>query len=240
MTRAGLTPSSAVRDSDAAMLSHFHWSETRAVLEGWAAEVDLRVHDRPRDLRGVTADGRLARVQPPFVQPIEDGLATAEEYLAELAPALGLHVVVLMQAGASVLGLWRDDALLRHRSIKKYVVRGRGKAQTTYLKTKGKSRYGSRLRLAQAKELLEETGQLLTEWARGEGGFRAVYYSCPVRNWTELFKCRTPPPFAPGELYVRKIPLDVDRPSHEELLRVREVITRGRVVIEEELIRQGA
>ena len=47
--------------------------------------------------------------------------------------------------------LWRDDELVAHKVVKKYVVRGRGRAQPLHLKTRGKSRYGSRLRLANAQ-----------------------------------------------------------------------------------------
>ena len=42
---------------------------------------------------------------------------------------------------------WRGEELVRHKVFKRYVVRGRGRAQPTHLKSKGKSRYGSRLRL---------------------------------------------------------------------------------------------
>ena len=43
-----------------------------------------------------------------------------------------------------------DGEIVHTKSIKKYVVRGRGRAQPTHLATKGKSRYGSRLRLQKA------------------------------------------------------------------------------------------
>ena len=88
----------------------------------------------------------MVRFHPPLAVPIED--CTATEYLQRLESfRLGLHAVLLIQAGACALGLWRDEELLEHKAFKAYVVRGRGRAQPTHLKTRGKSRYGSRLRL---------------------------------------------------------------------------------------------
>ena len=66
----------------------------------------------------------------------EDGVEGAE-----------CQLLLLLRAGAMAFGCWRGGELLQHKAVRKYVVRGSGKAQSTHLKTRGKSRYGSRLRL---------------------------------------------------------------------------------------------
>ena len=56
-------------------------------------------------------------------------------------------VLLLLQAGAMAIGQWDVDELMYHKAIRRYVVRGHGRAQPLHARTKGKSRYGARLRL---------------------------------------------------------------------------------------------
>lgn len=202
----------------------FHWRETEARIAALWHEHRL-VLDRPRrSFIAADPDSGL-RVTPPLVLPIAAGVDSVEDYLAGLPDAIGVQVVVLVQAGASALGVWQEDDNLAHRVIRKYVVRGNGRAQTTHLKTKGKSRYGSRLRLQGAKAQLVETNQTLIEWDEAHGGFDQVLVSCPVRTLADLHRTRPPPPFA-AEVAVR-IPFHVHPPRYEELLRIRARLAQG-------------
>jgi hypothetical protein len=107
------------------------------------------------------------------------------------------------------------------------VVRGSGHAQSTHLKTKGKSRYGSRLRLQNAQRQLEETSERLGGWWDEFGPFAGVFISAPVRLGADLQRCRPELPF-PMQSAVR-IPHHVHRPGIEELERIRRKIVRGRL-----------
>jgi hypothetical protein len=126
------------------------------------------------------------------------------------------------------MGLWEGEALLAHKVIKKYVVRGKGKAQPTHLKTRGKSRYGSRLRLRNAQAQLVQTNEKLASWWAAHGAAEDVFVSCPKRTLPELFACSPPPPF-PREALLR-IPLDVHVPDFQELKNVYRRMSRGRVL----------
>ena len=159
---------------------------------------------------------------PPLL-PVRD--ADPETYLRDLPDELGVHCVVLVQAGASALGWWEQGELVRHKVITKYVVRGRGKAQGTHLNQKGKSRYGSRLRLQNAKAQLVETNERLIEWWDEFGPPDVTFCSCPVRLLADVFGTSPQPPFARDEAI--KIPLDVRAPRLAEVERVYRAMSRG-------------
>lgn len=195
----------------------FPWPETAARLRALAATTTLTL-----DAGGRAFVGDGVRFSPPAVVPI-DGRAPAT-YLTAFPDRLGRQMVVLLQAGAAALGLWQDDELSHHKVIKKYVVRGHGRAQPTHLATKGKSRYGSRLRLRNARSLLLDVNERLGDWWK-TGPIDRVFYACPVRLWADLFHAAVPPPFTKDAAH--KIPMHVHTPDFEELLRVRRWLSRG-------------
>lgn len=139
------------------------------------------------------------------------------------------QLVLLLRAGAMTFGCWSDGELVQHKAVRKYVVRGTGKAQGTHLKTRGKSRYGSRLRLQNWRSLLAETNQRLRDCEDQFGPFDRVFYGVPIRVLSELFEADPPPPFERDAKELQRLPMHVHRPDHEELLRVRAWLLRGRV-----------
>lgn len=197
----------------------FGWTETAQRLRELLMDAPLELEPGGRAFRGAGV-----RFVPPAVLPIE-GRATAE-FLAALPQHLGRHLVVLLRAGEAALGCWHGSELVRHKMLRKYVVRGTGRAQATHLKTKGRSREGSRLRLRNARALLEEINERLREWWQLDRPDR-VFYACPVRLWADLFAAAPPPPFDRSEAI--KLPLHVRAPRLEELLRVRRAMLRGAV-----------
>jgi len=197
----------------------FPWAQTADRLSACLRRVRLELAESGREFRG-----RGVRFSPPLVLPIRG--RDAARYLAELDGGPRRQIILLLRAGVAALGYWRADALLQHKVVKKYVVRGRGRAQPSYLRSKGKSRHGSRLRLRNARALLQEVNGRLEHWWRQEGPAE-VFYSCGVRLWADLRQAPVAPPFAAGEAL--KLPLDVRAPSHVELLRVRRLMSRGSV-----------
>lgn len=207
----------------------FAWHDTAAVLGALeAAHSGARLVPAPRGfvLRAAAGD-TLARVHVPIVLRLR-AEESVDALLRRAGAPLGREVVLLLRAGAAALGLWRDGELMRHKALARYVVRGHGKAQTTHLKTKGKSRYGARLRLQNAQRLLAEVNERLNEWWEEEAGFDALYVACPERTWPELLRAHPAPRFA-GVIDPIRIPLHVHEPKHAELLRVRHQLERGTV-----------
>lgn len=151
------------------------------------------------------------------------------DYCERLEPGDEVQLVLLLRAGAMAFGCWQGDELVQHKAVRKYVVRGNGKSQATHLKTRGKSRYGSRLRLQNWKSLLGETSERLADCEVQFGPFARVFYGVPIRVWSDLFEADPPPPFARDDARLQRLPIHVHRPDHEELLRVRQVMQFGRV-----------
>lgn len=190
-----------------------HWSECAAALGQLAGERDM-----PINARGRCFETPYLRILPPLVFPIRAHCRTLAEYVASLPNEPGKQLLILMQAGAASIGYFEGGEVVTTKSFKRYVVRGNGKAQPTHLMSKGKSRYGSRLRLQNAKRLLVETNEKLLDWNAEFGAPDQIYYSCPVRLWPSVFETKPAPPFSKQDPLIR-IPLDMPKPNTEVLLR---------------------
>lgn len=201
----------------------FHYTESAEILADLLDHHDLVAEEGLRAF--VDPGDPEVRFQPPLVQAITEATRDPDDWLRAIEDDLGTYAVVLIQAGASSMGVFEDDDCVAHKVIRRYVKRGQGRAQTTHLKTKGKSRYGSRLRLKNAKRQLVETNEKLRSWWEDLGEPEQVFASVPVRTWPELLATAPPPPFAREDCI--KIPYDVHVPDHEELLRVKRLLTLG-------------
>ncbi|MBX3464648.1 MAG: hypothetical protein KF830_15875 [Planctomycetes bacterium] len=175
------------------------------------------------------APGGIARLRLPFVVAAAVAGEPASAYAARAAagPEPGLQVVLLLRAGAMALGGWLDGELIAHKAMRKYVVRGQGHAQPTHRRTKGKSRYGARLRLQNWRRLLTATSERLHELWQQSGPPRRVFWSAPVRVWVDLLAAAPPPPFGRDDPALRRLPLHVHRPDFAELQRVRGWLEHG-------------
>lgn len=200
----------------------FHWSECRETLTSYAGG-GFRAEPKRRYFE----DGVL-RITPPLVLPMTPACSGLDDYLDELPVGLGRHLVILYQAGATSLGLFEGGQERVTKSFRRYVVRGKGRAQESHLKTKGKSRYGSRLRLQNARRLVEETNAKLTEWVAEFGAPHQVYYGAPTRLWPSLFEAAVAPPFAREDRLLR-IPRDLPRPTTDVLRRTYRAMEWGRI-----------
>lgn len=151
-----------------------------------------------------------------------------ERLLDALPVALPRHVVVLLQAGAASLGCFEGGAPVATKSFKRYVVRGSGKAQPAHLKTKGKSRYGSRLRLQNARRQRDETVARLQRLWDEHGAPEAVFVSAPRALWADLLAARPGPPIDATTRVVR-IPYDLPVPTTEVMLDAYARLQTGRL-----------
>ncbi len=205
------------------MFHSFHWRDCAETLARLDAESNLIVEPKGRFF-----ESERVRVKPPLVFPLTPECTSLSDYLAALPEEPSRHSVLLMQAGAVSLGRFEGARPVATKSLRRYVVRGKGRAQPLHLKTKGKSRYGSRLRLANARRLLIETNEKLIEWEKEFGPADRVYISCPVRLLSSVFETTPAPPFEKSGPLV-KIPLDLPRPTTEVLLRTYRSLEYGRI-----------
>lgn len=200
-------------------------------LDAFLARVpDARWHARERCFHG--SDPSVV-LRLPLLAPEPAPNAALAEHLAHGDLAPGPHALLLLRAGASALGWWDGLELARHKAFQRYVVRGSGKAQPTHLKTRGKSRYGSRLRLQNWERQLGETSERLCEWWREFGAPQRVYVAMPVRLRAEFAAAEPRPPFAFDDPGVVPVPFHVHQPDHAELLRVHGLLGAGAVALRE-------
>jgi hypothetical protein len=206
--------------------ARFPWPETGERLVALAAKEPSARADAQG--RAFVAEGTDEQLVVPFVLPPPRPFELAADYGARLPARIGRQCVLLLQAGAMALGYWDEDELLRHKAGKRYVVRGSGKAQPLHQKTRGKSRYGSRLRLQNWQRLLADVNGKLQQWWDELGPPEQVFHSVPVRSLHDLFAAEPPPPFPRDDARLRRIPRHVHVPDHEELLAVRRWLAYGR------------
>ncbi|MEO6596343.1 MAG: hypothetical protein ABIP94_16460 [Planctomycetota bacterium] len=205
----------------------FPWRDLREQLEAFRQ----RWPDALADARGWVfappAGGARLRV-PLAATRVRPGEPIAA-YASRVGEQLDRQIVVLLQAGAAAIGYWDGDELLDHKAMRKYVVRGRGRAQPLHLKTCGKSRYGSRLRLQNWRRLLTEVNERLRQCWEEFGEPERVFYGAPVRVWVDLFAAEPSPPFRRDAAFLQRVPMHVHRPDFGELRRVRGWLQYGRL-----------
>ncbi len=225
----------------------FHWSEIPARF----ADLDQRFEFELDGERRVFV-ARGVEVAPPRVVPWPFEAAGAEEtareraarlrrareqkigagplarYAHALPSFLPRQCVVLLQAGAASVAYFDKGEPLSTKSWKRYVVRGSGRAQPTYLSKKGRSRYGSRLRLQNAQSLHDDVNERLTGLWEEFGAPSQLFVSAPQRLWAEQFEGRVRPPFG-RSFPVERVGLDLPVPTTEVLLRAYRSLGYGRV-----------
>ena len=205
-------------------LTTFHWEDADGLL---LAHPDLVYDAEQGTFSGRDPDGQSIVLRPPLMLPVPAGTRTAVDLTRRGSFDPGRHLVLLIQAGAVAMGLFEFGEPVQTKSDKKYVVRGKGRAQPTHLASKGKSRYGSRLRLQNARALLEQTNQRIQDWHESLGPIDQIFYNCPVRLWSDLLRTDPIPPFAAADAI--RIPLDLAVPTTEVLLRCYKRMSFGRL-----------
>ncbi len=143
-----------------------------------------------------------------------------------LLPNPPCYMLVLLQVGNAALATIENGQIMQHKVIAKYVTRKKqGKSQINYLKTKGKSRAGSRVRLANARLFFDEVNDWLVE--NLNNNTRTVLYSATPLILGMLFSSKHKSPLDKDDPRLRKIPLDVNRPRFAQLQYVRKKTEEG-------------
>ena len=211
-------------------MSAFGWRRTGEVLEELASVWTLTPNPPDRfDAQDAEGNGRIVFRRPVCLPPIL-GTDSPESWLERLPDPPGRELIIVLQAGASAVGVFdheREDWLNRH-VFRRYVIRGNGKAQPTHLKTKGKSRYGSRLRLQNAKKLADETVDWIEQALMQEGPIDTVLRAAVDTTWFEFVRhCEVLEQLADR---THRIPIDLGRPNLETLEQARWAAHRGEVL----------
>ena len=173
-------------------------------------------------------DQKAFSLRFPLAFPIPQKGEKLESYAQNLSSQTGNMLLVLVQAGQAALGYSTGGELQHHKVIRKYMVRAEhGKAQLTHLKTKGKSREGSRIRLAQSEQFCREIHEKIREWEVLDECSH-ILYNCSPRLWSTLLEERFGPSFEAHDPRLMSIPRDIDKPDMDELRRMHNFTRYGR------------
>ncbi len=165
------------------------------------------------------------RLPPVFPIPPTDG--SLQAYLDSIPAVPPSFLLILIQSGHSAIAYIADGDILHHKVIKKYMVRGNGRSQVGYLQSRGKSKAGSRIRLANTVLFFEDINEKLREWDKTAEATR-ILVSCTEKLRPLWFGSDPTPPFEKDDPRIAKVPHDVHRPDSEELARVHKAVLRAR------------
>lgn len=209
----------------------FAFADTEEQLADFEAAFPAATADaRGLGFAAQTASGTARLTLPATVDGPIPGESIADfRARASLLPLR--RVVVLLQYGAMAMGYWDGEALVRHKAEKRYVVRGNGTAQVTHLRTKGKSRYGSRLRLQNWELLLRDVTERLVAWREELPEPERVFLAMTPRAASALWSIDPAPPFARDDARIRRVPRHVHVPDHAELLAVDRWLSSGELTM---------
>ncbi|MHC2991816.1 hypothetical protein OB13_09550 [Pontibacter sp. HJ8] len=143
------------------------------------------------------------------------------------------YVVLLIQAGNCAMGYFENGINLGHKVFRSYMVRKKqGKSQIKYLKTKGKSRAGSRVRLGETVEFFENINERLQEYF-GEHEVHRIAISCSKTLLPYLYQSKVSTPFDKNDPRLYKIPKHIHTPIYEVLLDANKFLMKGELIYEE-------
>ncbi|QMU28035.1 hypothetical protein [Adhaeribacter radiodurans] len=143
------------------------------------------------------------------------------------------YIILLIQSGHCAMGFFENGLNLDHKVFRSYMVRMKqGVSQVKYLKTKGKSRAGSRVRLAETSEFFENINQRLQDYF-ADYPIHRIALSCSKILIPYLFNSKVPTPFTKNDERVYKIPKHIPIPNYEVLLDTNKFLLRGEFVYEE-------
>ena len=107
-----------------------------------------------------------------------------------------------------------------------------GKSQINHLKTKGKSRAGSRVRLEQTSLFFKEINDKIIEWFNYKW-VQHIFLSCPIPLWSYWNNSFSRPPFPMKNQIIKKIPFSVRTPNFNELKKINYLALQGEILFEE-------
>ena len=143
------------------------------------------------------------------------------------------YVLVLIRSGIAAVGCFTEGRNIDHKIFRAYMVRkSQGTSQIKHLKTKGKSREGSRIRIAETYRFFEEiNGRLNGYFNTYEIGRIAI--SCPTTLIPYLYGSKEQPPFQKKDARIMSIPTHIANPTYEVLNKTNDFLLQGELKFSE-------
>ena len=190
--------------------------------------LSFSLDNKKHSLYGYQKFEKVFELKLPLPFPSINDDEKIENYVGRVDYAFSPYIIMLIQAGSCALGYFENGKVLKSKVIKTYMVRkGQGKNQLTFLNNgrKGTSA-GSQLRYQNAIRFFEEINDKLNEWNKITKPKR-IFYSCPIKMWHYIFNSKVKCCFDKKDPRLHKIPLDVNVPNFEEMMRINKHISFG-------------
>lgn len=143
------------------------------------------------------------------------------------------YIMLLIQAGNCAMGYFEDGINQNHKVFRAYMVRKKqGKSQIKYLKTKGKSRAGSRVRLGETAEFFENINERLQQYFAAHEVHR-IAISCSKTLLPFLYNAKIATPFDKRDERLYKIPKHIHTPIYEVMMEANKFLQKGELIYEE-------
>lgn len=144
--------------------------------------------------------------------------------------------VVLVKAGTASVGFFENGHLSSHKVFRSYMVRKKqGKSQIKYLKTKGKSRAGSRVRLQQTLEFFQNINSRLNEIDEANH-LERIAISCSKTLWPYLFGEDARPPITKDDNRLLRVPIHIPNATHKFLIKTHEHLLTCRIFASDDVL----
>ncbi|MDQ3393565.1 MAG: hypothetical protein M3512_05565 [Bacteroidota bacterium] len=143
------------------------------------------------------------------------------------------YVILLIQSGNCAMGFFKEGQNWDHKVFRSYMVRKKqGTSQVKYLKTKGKSRAGSRVRLGETVEFFENINERLQNYFE-EHDIHRIAMSCSKILIPYLFNSKIQTPFTKQDERIFKIPKHVHTPIYDVMMDVNKFLLKGELIYNE-------
>ena len=143
------------------------------------------------------------------------------------------YVILLVQSGNCALGYFENGVCLNHKVFRSYMVRKKqGKSQIKYLKTKGKSRAGSRVRLGETVEFFENINERLQAYFE-QHDIHRIAISCSKTLLPFLYNAKVATPFDKRDERLYKIPQHIHTPIYEVMMDANKFLQKGELIYDE-------
>ncbi len=169
--------------------------------------------------------GRETTLRLPIHVHVKDGQLDLEHSVK--------YLMLLVQTSSASVGVFQDEECLEHKVFTAYMVRKKqGRSQIKHLKTKGKSRAGSRIRLASGIEFFENINTRLTRHMK-ENDFDRIAFSCSKILLPYLYGSKVPTPFDKKDERIYKIPKHLHQPTFEVMLGMQRFLNKAELIFDE-------
>ena len=142
------------------------------------------------------------------------------------------YIILLIQSGSCAIGYFENGINLDHKVFRSYMVRKKqGTSQVKHLKTKGKSRAGSRVRLGETVEFFENINERLQDYFAAHQVHR-IALSCSKILIPYLFNSKVATPFDKRDERIFKIPKHIHTPIYEVMMETHKFLLKGELIYE--------